>query len=288
RQGEQLARSSGAEVSVDIMTLFLQKAAELERRGDNSIFGKCQVISHPKLPPDFGITSQKGKAIDIVRADYIQRSAASSARFSTIGDEGKLLEYRDCLAEYGGIIGQAYLNFLDDISMIATFKKEKNNEVERIEGINYDELVRIASETWDRTVRDGITSQAIRDMVNTIRRDRECTFDQRVEHINCGGLSITLSSSPSLVYGATQFYGGKYAGFSGTYRVSTTWSYMQAVELLRSTTKYARIAQEVASYTEQLEAQGKVRDAVMVRKNLWEMAKTGKSTVSLNNLLPVK
>lgn len=76
-------------------------------------------------------------------------------------------------------------------------------------------------------------------------------------------------------------------GYSGSYKISKSWSYQDAIEKLKSISKYSKWAVEVAKYSEQLESQGKTKEATMLKKRAWEIAKSGKYTVSPSKLIPV-
>ena len=65
-----------------------------------------------------------------------------------------------------------------------------------------------------------------------------------------------------------------------------SWSYQDAVEKLKSTSTYEKFAREVSRYAEELESQGRAREATLVRKKTFEVVKAGKQAVSPSRLIP--
>ena len=114
----------------------------------------------------------------------------------------------------------------------------------------------------------------------------KCQFFEKIDNIRCLDLIISIASKPQLFVSNSAWFGDKYAGIASAYKVSKNWSYADAVEKLKSTSRFSKVANEVSRYAEELESQGKTKEAVMVKKKLFELAKSGKQNVSLADLTP--
>jgi len=49
-----------------------------------------------------------------------------------------------------------------------------------------------------------------------------------------------LKAPPQMFIGTIVWFGERFGGYAGTYRVSMGWSWQKALEHLKNTTRYAR------------------------------------------------
>lgn len=95
----------------------------------------------------------------------------------------------------------------------------------------------------------------IRELYSAIIEDTtECQFNGSVSNIVCGYSFIIISAKPTLTLNQIDIYGAKFYGYSGSFKIS--------------------------------ESSKKTKEAVLARKQAWEIAKSGKQTVSAGKLLP--
>jgi len=173
-----------------------------------------------------------------------------------------------------------------DIGLSAEIAPDKSGKI-TVSGIGYDDLCVLA---------DGALKQAMVRIKNPYiqtlysqaqRAKSECVLAGAPEKIRCGTVTLILGPVPQLdVLGVRFFSENTFAGFSATYRVNASWSYSDVLEALRSTTRYRKFAEDVAQYSERLVALGRAREAVMLKKKAFELAKTGKQVISPSRLIP--
>lgn len=132
----------------------------------------------------------------------------------------------------------------------------------------------------------GFEEPRLKEIIGRIMGDKTpCQFDRDLENIKCGSSLIILRTKPQLHFENIPWYGEGFAGYQGTFRISSAWSYAGALERLKATTKFSKFAEEVSNYAEELESRGDSVDAVLLRKKAWEVAKSGKQVASPSLLL---
>lgn len=280
----QAMNQTAADVTLPLEAIFLDKIAELEASTDP--FRTCNIATAPRLPQDFGFYGeQNDDVVNLTAIQNVQSFAHANTGISSIGDEKKVKDYRNCLAYYGAVIGQAYLYLSQDLDTVkAGVSKDKAGNV-AVKGIGYDDFITIADAALKRAL-EGLENQTIRRIYDrAIKDNTACRFDRTVESIKCGSTLLTLGAIPKLAVGGIHVYGGQYMGYQGSYRISKSWSYQDAIERLKSTSRYSKFATEVSKYAEELESQGRTKEATMVRKKAWDIARTGKQAVSPASLL---
>ncbi|MGO9016665.1 MAG: hypothetical protein ACLQF0_17020 [Dissulfurispiraceae bacterium] len=282
----QAMSQSGADVTLPLEAVFLDRIAEMESTGQEP-FASCKIASAPKLGRDFGLSAEVAPGvIDSIKSDYLAKAAQSNVNIQSIADEKEIRAYRDCLAQYGSIIAQAYLYLTTDLGGIKGSVSKAKNSTITVKGMGYDDFIALADTALQRA------SQAVTNHIIISMRDRvihsqvPCQFDRNVENIKCGSALIILGTKPQLFVNGIGMYGDHFAGYSGAYKISKSWSYTDALEKLRTTNKYSKWAAEVQQYAEELESRGKTKEATMVRKKAWDIAKNNKQTVDAGQLLP--
>ncbi len=282
----QAMRQTGADVTLPLEAVFLDLIAQMEINNIKP-FGVCRIATEPQLPRDFGLSAEiRPGIIDTIKADYLSKAAQSNSFIRGIADEQAIRQYRNCLVQYGAIIAQAYLNLSADIDNLgASVSKDKDGNI-TVRGLGYEDFISLADSALQKALK-GITNSTIRRKLDrTLQDSRPCKFDRSVENIKCGSSLIILSTKPQLFVSGIEFYGQRFAGFQGAYKVSKSWSYQDAIEKLKSTSKYAKWALEVSKYAEKMESQGRAKDATLVRKKAWELAKSGKQVVPPTKFMP--
>ena len=278
--------SRGMDITVDMGAIFISLISEVEETGAQP-FSRCRICAAPRLPRNFGLSAiMAPNIVDNIKAGYLSSAAASNGLVRDAGgDEIAIREYKNCLAYYGAIIGQACLILDADVRKVAQIQKEKETTV--IRGIGYDDLVDLAAEALNKA-RKKISNRTIRRLYNSCLRDKTpCQLNGSTEKILCGASMVVLSPNPQLTISGIPFYGGgRYAGFAGSYKINAGWSWNETFEKLKSSGKYAKFAKEVSDYSDDLKAKGKTTDAVLARKKAFDLIKSGKQSVSVMKLMP--
>jgi len=277
----QDASQKGADVIMPLEAVFLDKIAVLEAQTEP--FNLCKVATNPKLLRDFGLTAEISPGvIDAIAADFLAKSAQSNSGLKTIADEKAIKNYRKLPCLLRALIGQAYLYLSGDLNA----GRNKNGNID-IKGMGYDDFSTLAEASLLRAVETGFTNTTIKGLYDRAVNDNQpCMFDRTLENIKCGPTVMTIGGSPQLTVSGIKMYGDGFAGYQGTFKVSRSWSFTTALENLKTNSKYAKFAEEVSNYTEELESQGRSREAVLVRKKALELAKSNKQAVSPSRLLP--
>ncbi|MEW6740964.1 MAG: hypothetical protein AB1325_13815 [Nitrospirota bacterium] len=283
----QAMRQSGSSVTLPLEAVFLDRIAEMEK--DTELFARCKIATNPKLGRDFGLSGETHPGvINVVRAENLTAAAKANSYLTSIpfADERSIRRYRNCLVEYGAIIAQAYLYLTADLNDLkVSVSKDQDGNI-NVKGMGYDDFIILADSALQKALR-GITNQTIKRTYDRATNDTSpCQFDRSIENIKCGSSLMVLGGKPQLYISGIQWYGERFAGYQGSYKVSKSWSYQDAIEKLKSTSKYSKWASEVAKYAEELESQGKTKEATLVRKKAFELAKSGKQAVSPSRLIP--
>ncbi len=281
RSSGQDASQKSADVAMPLEAVFMDKIAVLEEQTEP--FKTCRIATNPKLLRDFGLTAEISPGvIDVTAADFLAKAAQSNSGIKAIADEKAIIYYKNCLAYYGALIGQAYLYLSQDVNA----GRNKSGNID-IKGMGYDDFATLADAALLRAVESGLTNTTIKGLYDRAVNDKHpCLFDKSLENIKCGASVISIGGSPQLTVSGIKMYGGGFAGYQGTFKVSKSWSYTTALESLKTNSKYAKFAEDVSNYTEELESQGRSREAVLVRKKAVDLAKSGKQAVSPSKLLP--
>ena len=281
----QAMSQSGADVTLPLEAVFLDRIAEMEMTAEP--FKTCRIATQPKLSRDFGLSAEiRPGVIDTIKADYLSKAAQSNNYVRDLTNEQAVRQYRNCLVQYGAVIAQAYLYLTADLNGLQiSISKDKDGNIE-VKGMGYDDFIILANAALQKALQ-GITNSTIkRTYDRTVSDNSPCQLDRSIENIKCGSSLIVLGAKPQLYVSGIQWYGDRFAGYQGSYKVSRSWSYQDAIEKLKSTSKYSKWASEVSKYAEELESQGKTKEATLVKKKAWELAKSGKQSVSPAKLIP--
>ena len=208
----QAMSSAGADVTLPLEVVFLDRIAELEK--DTNPFAQCKVVTAPRPGRDFGLSAEvRPGVIDTIKADYLAKSAQSSSYIADIADEPGIRSYRDCMAYYGAVIAQAYLNLTQDLQDLkASVTKSKSGEI-NVKGMGYDDFILLADAALQKALQ-GFSNSTIKKVYERVINDTgACQFDRTVENIKCGSSLLTLGTIPKLAHGGIHVYGGQYMGY---------------------------------------------------------------------------
>ena len=287
----QAMSQSEADIVLSLETIFIDKIAEFESTNtseNTKLFKTCKIITQPKLAKDFGLTAEvRSGVIDVIKADYLSKAAMSNSYIKNITNEQALKDYRNCLTAYGAIIAQAFINLTEDLADLKiAVSKDRDGNIS-VNGLGYDDFILLANAALDKAIQTDITNQTIKRISERALNDNNfCQFDRSVENIKCGSSLIILGTKPQLYISGIHWFGERFGGYQGSYKVSKAWSYQDAIEKMKTTSKYSKFASEVSRFAEDLESQGKTKEAMLVRKKAFELMKSNKQAVSPAKLLP--
>ena len=273
---EQGMTARGLEASLDPQTLFVTRLREWEAgqvplrvEAAEAWWTSCKVLTAPRLPRDVGLTAERGNGwIDSIQASWLQQASAMGVPLDDVADVAAIRAYRNCLARYGVTVAQATLYLMEDLKSLPMAVVEGNPEhgPVRVRGLGYEDVRALADVALRRAMRR-ITDGFLQDLFSGIEQDQAvCTFDHSLETVRCGGSRLSLTAAPTLSVGGVTIYGDKFAGLTLALKVSRTMSYAKAIERLKGTSRYAKTANEIARQAEQMEKEGQVKEAMVVRQ----------------------
>ena len=283
RDTASASNSGTAEISVDLATVFSLKLSELEKTVEP--FKSCQVLASPGLMSDFGITSSVGNGQDSIKRQMITDAAASNTAIEKVGGvSAEVRGYIGCLAKYGATVATAFDGLTKDLPLFkASLSRNKRTGEVSVSGIGYDDFVALAGTELENAVKTGPTSATVKMQLERVLSDKTaCKFSGTAEaqKIQCGTSVVIISTSPELYSYTKPVYGNTFFGFSGTFKLSTGWSYAAALEQAKSDSRTSRFASEVSKYAEDLDSQGKNREAAYSRKKALDMSNGSEKSLS--------
>lgn len=236
------------------------------------------------LPVDFGWTGElPNGAVNTTRADFYRQRAGSNSTLEP-EEQQKVRAYVNDIATTGAQIGQAMLNLQQDIGQIGKLERDGKGNIE-VRGIGADDLQILATGAFLRS--GNITDRRISAKLTEIRNDRApCRFQGDTNRIQCGRASLDLATPPVLRIDGVEWFGSSFAGLSGSYKVSSSWSWAKALEDAKGDSRFEKFAKETAAAAEQLEAAGQSFDATMTRKKAVEKMKANKAGVGPGKFMP--
>ncbi len=223
--------SQGVEIKLSLDAVFFPVLTNLEKTHPE--LKSCKIISKPRKPADFGLSAETSPGVyDTIMAQVLNTSAQSNAMAPK-----SVERYKNCLVMYGAIIGQAH---------------ERMARLITNEQVGYEDLKELSRIIIEQTLLDGLQGQ-IKQSYEILKDAGNCRFNGSLTNIQCGVAQIDLAAN-RLMFGNVEWYGQRFGGYSGEYRVS--------------------------------QSSKKAKEIVMSHKKAWEIAKSGKQAVSPTKFMP--
>lgn len=254
-------------------------------------------LSRPLLPDHVGLSAKlPGGGYNGIRAKFLQSATASNATIESVdADSPKIRQYMQTLAIYGGIVGQAYINLNDNIDKLDVIFKTTGKDgriTKGIRDIKVKEIGNIGAEDFERLAHasllqvfvEGITDNSIKTTVNQLLTSttEDCFLKASADNsgITCGEIMLQLSSPADFEFGKLAWFGNAYAGYTGSYKVSSSWSYSKTLDNLQSVSASNKIAKDYQIRSEDAESKGKGIDTIMEMRNGVEIASKSSNSTS--------
>ncbi len=281
RQSVTENQNSSADVSLGLDVLFASRLLQLEE--STAPFSTCRILTSPKLPADFGLSGAIPGGNDPNHSQYLSVYATNNGAVGAtkyVGNLAAIKQYRNCLAEYGAVIGQSFLNLTSDLEELGIGDKD-------IKALGYDDFIQIAEAAMNKAITEGISNNGIKRLyLQAINDKPACFFDASITNIKCGSTVTTISSKPVLMVAGAQMFGSSFAGYQGSYRLSRSWSLADAIEKMKSNSKYSKFANEVSRYSENMESQGRSKEAAAARKKAMELTQGSDKSIGIGGMMP--
>jgi len=190
-----ITRQAQNEIFDKLESLEIQDKKDFKsgKTKEMGFFGRCSIISKPKLPADFGITAEdKNGDIDSFIQSYIESAGKANMPISKIisaKKEKDLREYMYCILKYASVGGQSLIDGKFTLN------------------ITDDEILRL-NERAKNTLKD---------------EDLKCRFSNSTTDIQCNSFKIRLDYEPNLLNSQVVFFSkDSFLGISGTKQYTIT------------------------------------------------------------------
>lgn len=177
-----ISKSKSREVSLLNQVSIINDLKVLEEKGVQP-YRECDILTHPKLLADFGITAINNnfgmESVDTYKSDMLEKAARYNQPLSSVDiDSTPIKNYINCVAFYGAIIAQG---MKDNI---------KSGVIK------------------DRQIKETFMS------IQNDLRDSTCRFAGDLHDIVCGDIRFTIGYEPKLFYLSYAIFDGALNGAS--------------------------------------------------------------------------
>jgi hypothetical protein len=206
-------RSRSAEATLQMDALFRPVLLNLEH--DTEPWKSCRVLSTPLMPADVGLSAiDEVGLIDSLKSEYLNQAAHANSAISGLADEARLINYRNCLALYGAVIGDAYQQLRASLPKVAQVAEGKNAVT--VTGLSRNDMQILSRLAVEQTVANAVKDNRIRKLYSDVVNEQSpCRFAGHLQHFVCGAVGIIIGPKPQLIIGGVEMYGDRFAGLSG-------------------------------------------------------------------------
>lgn len=240
---------------------------------------------------DFGLGGNQGNSwVSATVQDSQAKLAKANAKITDADvSEAAIRGYILALAKQGSVIAQAVIYLQEDVAAIGTLIRRPGDVVE-VRGLGSADLTILAAGAIEKALK-GLSDSRLALAMEQIKKDVNgsvCRFNGEVGLVKCGSVTLQISVPPVIRFNGIPWFGAQegFGGMTGTYRIASNWSYSQALESMKSDAHYSKWAAEVSAAAENMEAQGKSREAVVTKRKAVEKAASSKVGLSVARFLP--
>jgi uncharacterized protein YjhX (UPF0386 family) len=203
----------GIDLSMNVSHLFIPQITELERQGVGW-FGKCKVFTEPLTPEKAGLSYEKYGVIDTIKAQYLQNLQGTYGDVSYVADEEQVVEYANCLKQYGAVIAQAQLNLYNNLKRFGGVLKggglKGKMKLEEFQKALKKALLDAMNDKYSPQIRQWAGKNI----------SGPCKFAGGNGVIMCGAYLLKLQPPQELSLQGFQLFGSSFMGIGGSIRVS--------------------------------------------------------------------
>jgi hypothetical protein len=201
------------DLSMNVSYLFVPQVVKLEEQGVG-VFRKCKVFTEPLTPEGLGLTYEKYGVIDTVKAQYLQGLYGSYSDVAYVADEGRVVEYANCLLRYGAVLAQAQLNLYNSLKRVGSVVRggglKGKMELEKFQQTVKKALLDAMNGKYSHSIRQWASG----------RISGPCKFAGSPGAIMCGAYLLKLQPPQELSLQNFTLFGSNFMGVGGSIRIS--------------------------------------------------------------------
>lgn len=272
KEALNLRDDASLRVRVPATDLLLPLVLEMERKGVEP-FASCRLLSDPPKLADLGLKTELAPGlVDATLREYLENRAATGAAAEI--DPRETRRIVNCAVRYGTVLASASLllgNLVNDLGE---------------DWVGLADLERFAPKAIRTSVSspDPTVSFLSKRALSAFRLP--CRFNGRIDSFRCGGIVLDVRPTLSVRLGNLTLYGDAPFGVRTEWHVSASWSLDRAFEKLASDSRTRNLVKAVSDYVEELEAEGRLVKASLLKKKVLTLAREGKADLLLAPPLP--
>ena len=272
KEALNLRDDASLRVRVSATDLLVPLVLRMERGGVEP-FASCRLISDPPKLADLGPRLELAPGlVDATLREYLEGRAAAGA-VSEI-DPRKTRRIVNCAVRYGVVLASASLilgNLVNDLGE---------------DWVGLADLERFAPRALRLSVSDPDPTLSSLSERALSAFALPCRFVGRIDSFRCGGIVLKLRPTLTVHLGSLTLYGDAPFGVRTEWHVSASWSLDRAFEKLASDSRTRNLVKSVSDYVEELETEGKLVKASLLKKKVLTLAREGKADLVLAPPLP--
>ncbi len=167
---KSIERGETFEIRLSADAVLLPALSKLETKYE--VLKRYRIISRPRLPRDFGLHAFVDEnVIDNIKMQYLENQPRTNAD----APDG-IKTYKECLAFYGAILAQAYVNL---------------NEI-MPESVDMEDLKTLAEIAIEKALSQGPQGNLRNIYIAIVNDNSQCRFNNSIHLFRCGNRLVDL------------------------------------------------------------------------------------------------
>lgn len=277
-------------VTVPVSTVIVPAVVDLEHNGNLALFRECKVFSRQRTLANF-LQFEHDGVVDLIAKQYYENVAAQGGTVQC----ADCVRYARCLVNYGAVLAQATINLVNDLngleqSGIVKVKKITNKDGKTtlvVKGISFETLKNMFEAEIIKAERTHAGY-----FFNLIEGVRLTGDTVRLQHNMQGFLIESNGHSVYVVVpreckidGMPWVSEEAFGGITFNVQVSRGWSYKDALNQLKESSKLKEKAEQVEKFAEYLKSRGMAKEYATLLKKAVELLENGNTNFDPQELI---
>ena len=277
-------------VTVPVSTVIVPAVVSLEHNGNLALFRECKVFSQQRTLANF-LQFEHDGVIDLIAKQYYENAAAQGGTVQCAA----CVKYARCLVNYGAVLAQATINLVNDLngleqSGIVKVKKITNKNGKTtlvVKGISFETLKNMFEAEIIKVEKTHAGY-----FFNLIKGIKLSGDVVRLQHniqgflIENNGHSVYVvvlreCKIDGMPWMSTEAFGG----VAFNIQISRGWSYKDALDQLKESSKLKEKAEQVEKFAEYLKSKGMAKEYATLLKKAVEMIEDGNTNFDPQDLI---